>query len=248
MTAVPDTAHAPDSQSRAAILDAAQRLFAAQGFPATTIKQIGAEAGVNSALLYYYFADKETLYRAVLHRIIGAFVGTGLRAFDASDSPVDAIRAVVTAQTEFMTARPEVPRLIARELVDHEAAHATEDFTHLAANLFSRLCETIRDGQRAGIFRDDLDPQFAAISTVAQVVYFHIARPAVGILLGLGRGGVPAATARAFGAHAADFAIAALSAVAAPATRPVRSRGAVRKRRPSRPKSTPARPRSRKRS
>lgn len=201
-----------DSDSRTAILDAAQRRFAAHGFAATTIKQIGAEAGVNSALLYYYFADKETLYREVLHRIIAAFVATGLKAFDASQSPAEAIRAIIGAQSQFLTSRPEVPRLIARELIDHEAAHASEDFSHIAANLFARLCETIRDGQRAGAFRGDLDPQFAAISTVAQVVYFHIARPAVGILLGHGRGGVPDATARAFASHAADFALAALAA------------------------------------
>jgi DNA-binding transcriptional regulator YbjK len=53
---------APDARSRDLILDAAERLFAAQGFARTTIKQIGREAGVNSALLYYYFADKHQLY------------------------------------------------------------------------------------------------------------------------------------------------------------------------------------------
>jgi AcrR family transcriptional regulator len=52
----PDTRHL--------ILDAAERLFAAQGFPRTTIKQIGQAAGVNSALLYYYFGDKDRLYRS----------------------------------------------------------------------------------------------------------------------------------------------------------------------------------------
>jgi AcrR family transcriptional regulator len=40
------------------ILDAAERLFARQGFTATTIKQIGKEAAVNPALLYYYYVSK----------------------------------------------------------------------------------------------------------------------------------------------------------------------------------------------
>ena len=199
------------ARSRTAILDAAQRLFAVQGFGPTTVKQIGTEAGVNSALLYYYFKDKETLYREVLRRIVGAFVATGVRAFDASASPVDAIRALIAAQSAFFAANPDVPRLIARELVDHEAAHASEQFTEIAANLFRRLCDTIREGQRTGAFRRDLDPQFAAISTISQVVYFNIARPAVRILLAQGRE-IPVAVARGFAAHAADFAIAALGA------------------------------------
>lgn len=52
--------------SRDQILDAAEWLFAEQGYARTTIKQIGRAAGVNSALLYYYFTDKEELYQEAL--------------------------------------------------------------------------------------------------------------------------------------------------------------------------------------
>ena len=200
--------------SRTAILDAAERLFAARGFAATTIKQIGAEADVNSALLYYYFADKETLYREVLGRLIAGLIAAGGRAFDEARSPEEAIRALVRVQAATLGSSPFAARLIARELVDNEAAHATQLMTRLAADLFQRLCEMIRDGQRAGIFRDDLDPQFAAISTISQMVYFHLARPAVGIILGHGPGGPPGDVAHAFARHAAEFAVAALAAPA----------------------------------
>ena len=44
-----------ESTTEGAILDAAVSLFARQGYARTTIKQIAGEAGVNSALLYYYF-------------------------------------------------------------------------------------------------------------------------------------------------------------------------------------------------
>lgn len=49
----------PDpTPTRDQILDASEALFARQGFRSTTIKEIASEAGVNSALLYYYFEDK----------------------------------------------------------------------------------------------------------------------------------------------------------------------------------------------
>lgn len=200
------------ADTRTAILDAAERLFAQRGFASTTIKQIGAEAGVNAALLYYYFADKETLYREVLGRLLTGLITTGGKAFDEAHSPEEAIRSLVRVQAAVLGATPSVPRLIARELVDNEAAHASQHIAKLAAELFTRLCEMIRDGQRSGLFRDDLDPQFAAVSTISQMVYFHIARPAVGIILGHGVGGPPPETVRAFALHAADFAISALSA------------------------------------
>ena len=200
-----------DSDSRAAILDAAERLFAEQGYAATTIKQIGAAAGVNSALLYYYFADKERLYRAVLERLLGTLMARGGQVFSAARSPADAIRGIIGVQGDLLISRPHVPRLIARELVDHNAQHVTGQFAQLAAGIFRQLCDLIEAGQGGGILRPDLDPRFAAISTISQVIYFHIARPAVGILLGHGPEGAPADVARAYATHAAEFAIAALT-------------------------------------
>jgi TetR/AcrR family transcriptional regulator len=221
------------ADTRTAILDAAERLFAARGFPATTIKQIGADAGVNSALLYYYFADKETLYREVLGRLLAGLIAAGGKAFDEAHSPEEAIRALVRVQAATLASSPSVPRLFARELVDNDASHATQHLARLAAEVFTRLCEMIRAGQRDGTFRSDLDPQFAAISTISQMVYFHIARPAVGIILGHGPAGPPPETARAFALHAADFAISALSArppAVARRSRPTTSRSRTSRR------------------
>ena len=66
---------APDS--RTGLLDAAELLFARRGFRSTTIKAIAAAAGVNTALLYYYFPDKQGLYRAVLERAFGGLISEG---------------------------------------------------------------------------------------------------------------------------------------------------------------------------
>ena len=208
-----------------AILDAAERLFGERGYSATTIKQIGAAARVNSALLYYYFTDKERLYRAVLERLLATLMARGGQVFTAARSPEETIRGLIGVQGELLVSRPQVARLIARELVDHNAEHVTGQFAQVAAGIFRQLCELIDGGQRAGLLRADLDPKFAAISTIAQVVYFHIARPAVGILLGYGQQGAPEHVARAYTAHAAQFAIAALSLpMAKPASKPATAR------------------------
>src|SRR5687768_5041286 len=150
-----------ESDSRTAILDAGEHLFAERGFAATTIKQIGVEAGVNSALLYYYFADKERLYGAVLQRVLDTLMMEGEKVFATARSPEEAIRGVIRVQGELLTSRPHVARLMARELVDHQAAHVGGKLAELAAGVFRRLCEMIRNGQRAGTLGGDFDPQFA---------------------------------------------------------------------------------------
>src|SRR5579871_6906152 len=74
-------------ESRAAILDAAAREFADHGVAGARTDAIAKEAGVNKALLYYYFKDKETLYGAVLD---DAFSGLKSAVFKALDSDLPA--------------------------------------------------------------------------------------------------------------------------------------------------------------
>lgn len=52
--------------ARAALLSAATRLFAEQGVPVTTTREICAAAGLNAGAIHYHFGDKDGLYRAVL--------------------------------------------------------------------------------------------------------------------------------------------------------------------------------------
>ncbi len=199
------------SSTQDSILDAAERLFARQGFAATTVKQIGKEAAVNPALLYYYYDSKETLYRAMLQRILGQLLARGTDAIEHASSHADRIRAFVRAQVRLLGDHPHFPQLLVRELVDHQAAHAEQAITSTAAGAFRRLCEVIEAGQRDGAFRKSLDPRFTAISIIAQVAYFAIARPAVGLLLGHGTSGPPRALSDEFFAHAEEFALAALA-------------------------------------
>lgn len=58
----------PDSsgESRAAILDAARMLFAKHGFRGTTIRSVAERAGVDLALVHYFFESKAKLFAAVI--------------------------------------------------------------------------------------------------------------------------------------------------------------------------------------
>lgn len=57
--------------TQALILDAAEELFAAQGYGGTSIRQIAEAAGVNLGMFHYYWGSKQVLCRAVLERRLG---------------------------------------------------------------------------------------------------------------------------------------------------------------------------------
>ena len=198
----------PDS--RTGILDAAEQLFARRGFRSTTIKAIAGEAGVNTALLYYYFPDKQGLYHAVLERAFGGLIAEGEDRLQEGLEPEAAIRAFVSLQASYFGRHPSRPHLFVRELIDHGAEYAAGQLTRLAVTLFRRLCDVIERGQAGGQFRPDLDAHRAAISVVSQVAWLQVARPAIGIFIGAGPVGPPARWVDDFADHAAEFALAAL--------------------------------------
>lgn len=198
--------------SRDAILDAAIRCFAAKGFAATTIKDLASEAEVNSALLYYYFTDKQTLYRETLRHVAQRLSDSAGRRLDEDLPPDAVVRRFVQQQAEFLIANPHVPRLLLREMLEHTGRHAEQAIVSLIGGVFTTLCDVIRRGQEQGIFRPDADPKYAAISTVSLVAYFVIARPVVGVALGDGLTGPTEERTREYGRHAAEFALAALAA------------------------------------
>jgi AcrR family transcriptional regulator len=204
------------TDTRSAILAAAAQLFARQGLAATTIKEIGAEAGVNPALLYYYFASKEALYHAVLQGMIERFAGGMSEAGSAPLDPAQGIRAVLTRQAELFLAEPLLPRLIVRELADHEARLAAPEIRQQAQRLLAVLTALVERGQESGAFRRDMSPRHAAISTLAQLNWFCIAGPAIEQILDVEGAARDPATVRAFAAHAVAFTLRALGATPDP--------------------------------
>lgn len=67
-------------QTRARILDAAIGEFSENGLAGARTEQIAEAAGVNKALLYYYFKSKQTLYSAALEAVAGRVVSNSLAA------------------------------------------------------------------------------------------------------------------------------------------------------------------------
>ena len=73
-------------QTRARILDAAVREFSENGLAGARTEQIAEAAGVNKALLYYYFEGKEALYAAALETVAQRVVPAAWRRLNSERS------------------------------------------------------------------------------------------------------------------------------------------------------------------
>ncbi len=111
------TASRRRGSSRAAILRAAERLFAAQGLAGARTEAIAAAAHVNKALLYYYFRSKDDLYLAVLEEQMRDFSRRAQEVLARGGSARARLLDYVSMHFDMISSRPHYPRLFPRLLL-----------------------------------------------------------------------------------------------------------------------------------
>ncbi|MBA2627251.1 MAG: TetR/AcrR family transcriptional regulator, partial [Gemmatimonadales bacterium] len=109
-------------RSRAAILDAAEQLFADRGYEATSLADVGLSAGVSRGTPGYFFGSKVELYRAVIQRCFDAArtaVRAGrARALSRQYTSEEILEGAVSDYFDFLSVRPNFVRLIEREALN----------------------------------------------------------------------------------------------------------------------------------
>jgi AcrR family transcriptional regulator len=134
LTSNPDKVRNAD-RSRAAILDAAERLFAELGYDATSLTQVGAAAGVSRGTPGYFFRSKAELYQAVLDRsfaeVSDAVRAGRARALASNESPNTILAGAVSDYFDFLAARPNFVRLIEREALN--GGRIPDGVSHISA-------------------------------------------------------------------------------------------------------------------
>lgn len=176
--------HQPE-QTRSAILAAAVQEFAAEGLSGARTERIAQAAGVNKALLYYYFADKEALYGAVLNQVFTGLQTSLEQALDQAGRPTERLLAYVGAHFDYIASSPEYPRLVQREMMRVErnsSLHIERIVKRYFRPIYTKVAGVIREGITAGEFRA-VDPMQFIPSMIAVIVFYFGAAPVMRAVL-----------------------------------------------------------------
>jgi TetR/AcrR family transcriptional regulator len=103
-------------QQEAAILEAAERVFARAGFQGATMAEIALRAGLPKSNLHYYFGTKGEVYRAVLAHILRLWLAETDRITPDAD-PREALEHYIEAKMRLTAERPDASRVFANELL-----------------------------------------------------------------------------------------------------------------------------------
>jgi len=112
-------------ENERALLEAAEWIFAEEGFAGATTAAIARRAGVPKANLHYYFPTKEGLYRSVIERVLTAWLAAA-SSFDASDDPAVALAAYIGAKMDLAREMPLSTRIWSAEIM--RGAPMIQDF------------------------------------------------------------------------------------------------------------------------
>jgi TetR/AcrR family transcriptional regulator len=113
-------------KTRAAILAAAQRVFAEAGFGGARVEEIARRAGVNRASIFYYFEGKGDLYQTVLQTLVAPLLDDVRKVLAlgeqvrASGPAVELIERGVSVAVDFLARNPNAARILLRELADYQ--------------------------------------------------------------------------------------------------------------------------------
>ena len=203
-------------KTRAAILEAALEEFSHEGVAGARTDEIARSAGVNKALLYYYFKDKEGLYAAVLEQVFAGLSAKVLTVLDRHDlAPREKLLLYAQLHFDYIASSPLFPRLVQREFMraGRSSQVASRVIEQHARPVYSKLLKLIAEGIRSGDFRP-VDPAQTLTSILGIIAFYFISIPAQQLM----SSGNPFAPARIAARRAAvlDFISAAVFSSGAP--------------------------------
>ena len=156
------TSKAPPVDRRRQILDAAIRVFARQGFNACRVSDIAREANVAYGLVYHYFNSKDQVLNELFVERWSLLLDA-IEEADARETPgrdkLDAVAGFIIGSYRY---DPELMKVI---IIEVTRAANSFTLTHLPEirQAYDLIAKIVRDGQEAGSFRDDVDPEFASM-------------------------------------------------------------------------------------
>lgn len=162
------------NEKQIAILETAERLFAINGFNGASVRDIAQEAGVNVAMISYYFGSKEKLMEALFElKTEKMRLKVETLIADDTKSNLDKVYNLIDEYVEKFMNQPKFHKIMIQEqLVDSKSG-----VPEMIKNLKKRNLETIKKlinaGQKTGEFKKQVDVALMVstmVGTVSQMI------------------------------------------------------------------------------
>jgi TetR/AcrR family transcriptional regulator len=152
--------------SRAAILEAATRIFASRGFVGASMRDITEASGISKPVIYYHFGSKEGLYAAVKQKLAAA-CDRQVVAIDREDERPARVQAELRRLFETFRGNEALLRVCAWSRLEGRPAGGSSE-----TGLMRALRRRLEQAQEQRIIRGDIDPGNLSVMLVGLVAFW----------------------------------------------------------------------------
>lgn len=169
--------------ARSAILQAAETIFAREGFDGARVDQIAEASGYTKTLLFHYFGDKAGLYQAVMQRVrhqIGEQLERKLAPFVENQFvTLDArlvqgfLETFISWYFDFLVEHPHILRILGWEIGDQWKTFLAQPAPAQEARQLAAALAFLRRAQQAGFIRAEINVQ-ALLASMGVLSLVHL--------------------------------------------------------------------------
>jgi TetR/AcrR family transcriptional regulator len=165
------------------IFDAAHDVFLKKGLDGAKMQEIADHAGINKALLHYYYRTKEKLYESVVKAVIGRAIPVVQQMIEADLPLREKIERFVDFYVDMIGRNPFVPLFLITEMNKHPERF----FEHVFPKELPKPAFFLRQVEAeiaAGTIRP-FKPAHLLINIISMCIFPFLARPLIRVALGL---------------------------------------------------------------
>ncbi len=158
------------NEKQLSIIETAENLFAEKGFDGTSVRDIAKKAGVNVAMISYYFGSKEKLFQALFsYRAEGTTLKLESMLIDKVLVPIEKINMMIDYYIDKFLQHQSFHKIIMREQVTNYKS-ATSNYIYLFKKKNLDLVkQLIKEGQKTGHFNKNIDISLLMATLVGSV-------------------------------------------------------------------------------
>jgi AcrR family transcriptional regulator len=150
------------------IVQATLKIIARKGVSSLTTAALAREVGISEANLYRHFRNKDEIFMATVSQVREMIAKNLEKVLTGNTGPVGILKRFFALQVELMEENGGITRLMFSEEL-HVHQHMRERILETMYTVSEKLASLIKDGQKAGVIRKDIDPLTTVLMFVAMI-------------------------------------------------------------------------------
>ncbi len=163
------------------ILESAFEEFEEKGYNGARMQSIANKAGINKALLHYYYKNKDALFQIIIQKAIKLYIHNLVDSFSEQDDIFTGLEKFVGSYIDFLIKHPRIPGFITQEINNNP--ERILNFFKLSGMNMERVRQKIEKAVKDELIIN-IEPEQLIVNVIALSVFPFIAKPLItGVLL-----------------------------------------------------------------